>query len=204
MIELVIFDLDGVLVDACEWHRVALNKALIEISGIEIRLDEHYTTFNGIPTKQKLKILSEQGVVKAKDHTKISKRKQEITVDLIKKNCILDKTKIDLVTALKKKGIKTACFTNSIRKTAELMLSECGILELLDYVVTNEDVLSPKPNCEGYLKVLSYFNISKNNVIVIEDSPKGYAAAVSAKCPVVVVLNAKGVNTTLFESMGVL
>ena len=36
MLELVIFDLDGVLVDACEWHRVALNEALQEVCQYEI------------------------------------------------------------------------------------------------------------------------------------------------------------------------
>ena len=204
MTSLVIFDLDGVLVDACEWHRVALNKALQEICGTEISLDDHYTTLNGLHTKEKLKIITSQGIVAAEDHAKISDRKQEITVELIKEKCPAEQTKIELITALKNKGISVACFTNSIRKTAELMLRNCGVLELLDYVVTNEDVSVPKPSSEGYLKVVSHFNVSKNNVIIIEDSPKGYAAAVSARCPVVVVINAEGVNVALFESLGVL
>ena len=51
MKKLIIFDLDGVLVDACEWHRVALNKALKEVSNYEISLQDHYSTFNGIPTR---------------------------------------------------------------------------------------------------------------------------------------------------------
>ena len=54
MIELVIFDLDGVLVNACEWHRVALNEALIDVCDYEISLQDHYSTFNGIPTKKSL------------------------------------------------------------------------------------------------------------------------------------------------------
>ena len=41
MIKLVVFDLDGVLVDACEWHRVALNKALKALCDYEISLEEH-------------------------------------------------------------------------------------------------------------------------------------------------------------------
>ena len=44
--KLVIFDLDGVLVDACEWHRVALNEALKEVCNYEISLEDHYGEFN--------------------------------------------------------------------------------------------------------------------------------------------------------------
>ena len=57
--KLVIFDLDGVLVDACEWHRIALNEALKKACDYEISLEDHYSTFNGIPTRVKLEKLTE-------------------------------------------------------------------------------------------------------------------------------------------------
>jgi len=56
--DMVIFDLDGVLVDACEWHRIALNEALEEICGYKISLEDHYKIYNGIPTRKKLEILT--------------------------------------------------------------------------------------------------------------------------------------------------
>ena len=49
MIKIIIFDLDGVLVDACEWHRLSLNAALKEIANFEISVDDHYANFNGLP-----------------------------------------------------------------------------------------------------------------------------------------------------------
>ena len=58
-IKLVIFDLDGVLVDACEWHRAALNEALYEVCNYKISMDDHHSVFNGIPTKVKLQKLTE-------------------------------------------------------------------------------------------------------------------------------------------------
>ena len=67
MIKLVIFDLDGVLVNACEWHRVALNEALRDVCNYEISLEDHYSTFNGIPTKKKLDILKECGIIREED-----------------------------------------------------------------------------------------------------------------------------------------
>ena len=55
--------MDGVLVDACEWHRIALNKALLEICNYEISLEEHFKEFNGIPTKIKLKKLADKKII---------------------------------------------------------------------------------------------------------------------------------------------
>ena len=54
-VKLVIFDMDGVLVDACDWHKGALNKALLELCNYQISEKDHYSIFNGLPTKTKLK-----------------------------------------------------------------------------------------------------------------------------------------------------
>ena len=66
-IKAVIFDMDGVLIDAKEWHYQALNKALA-IVGEEIELSEHQSTFDGLPTKSKLDLLSESGRLPLKLH----------------------------------------------------------------------------------------------------------------------------------------
>ena len=55
-IKAVIFDLDGVLLDAREWHYEALNKAL-DLFGLEITVNEHLEYFDGLPTKVKLQKL---------------------------------------------------------------------------------------------------------------------------------------------------
>ncbi len=50
MIKCILYDLDGVLVDATEWHYESLNYALKDVAGFIIKRDEHISTFNGIPT----------------------------------------------------------------------------------------------------------------------------------------------------------
>jgi len=134
--------MDGVLVDACEWHKDALNTALLELCNYEISEEEHYSVFNGLPTKTKLQKLSELGVVSKdeKIHKQINNLKQEKTIEIIQEKAQYDKSKVDLVLWLKSRNIKVACFTNSIRKTAELMLDKAGVLSKLDLLVTNQDV----------------------------------------------------------------
>jgi beta-phosphoglucomutase-like phosphatase (HAD superfamily) len=196
-LKLVIFDMDGVLVDACDWHKDAFNQALEELCGYKISDEEHYSEFNGLPTKTKLAKLAEKGIVKEdkKLHKEINNLKQENTIRIIEESCAYDNSKVNLVSWLKLKGIKVACFTNSIRKTAELMLDKCGVLSELDLLVTNQDVKEPKPSPEGYLKVLKHYNISPQDAMIVEDSPKGIKAATAAGCKIMKVDNATQVYT---------
>ena len=198
---LVIFDLDGVLIDACEWHRLALNEALKEICNYEISIEDHHNTYNGIPTKVKLQQLSEKGIVSYGLHNEIFMLKQEKTISLIDKHAKKNQEKIELMQYLKNKNILLACFTNSIQETAYLMLKKTGIYDMFEMIVTNEDVTVPKPNPEGYIKVLNSLNISYDNAIIVEDSPKGKKAAYASGCHVLEVVNAKEVNIDLFKGV---
>jgi HAD superfamily hydrolase (TIGR01509 family) len=199
--KLVIFDLDGVLTDACEWHRIALNMALEEIAGLSITLEDHHTTFNGIPTKKKLSILADQGAVDKKDFDTIFSLKQKNTIKLINEQASHRPEKVEMVEELRKRGIHVACFTNSIRETAELMLRKTGILHMLESVVTNEDVVNPKPDPEGYLRLVEEFNVLKKNVIIVEDSPKGLQAAWNSGCRVIQVKDPNEVSISLFKDI---
>ena len=198
-IKLVIFDLDGVLVDACEWHRQALNMSLLEVCNYKIPKKEHYRNFNGIPTKIKLKKLSEIGILKISDHKKVYDLKQKYTIDIIKKRAIKREEKIHMINKLKSLGIIVACFTNSIRKTANLMLEKTGILDLFDFTLTNEDVCFPKPDPEGYNFLVNKFNCFPEEVIIVEDSPKGLEAARSSLCNIIQVKNPEEVNFEIFK-----
>ena len=199
MIKLVIFDLDGVLVDACEWHRIALNRALKEVCNYEISLEEHYKDYNGIPTKIKLNKLFQKGLIKDGDFALIEELKQRYTIELINETAKNRQEKIELLNLLKNKKIKIACYTNSIRQTAELMLSKTGILHFFDLILTNQDVEASKPNPQGYNKIIDLFNVSLNETIIVEDSPKGYEAAYLSGAKVFKVNDQEQVNINLFK-----
>ncbi|WP_185022353.1 HAD hydrolase-like protein, partial [Pseudomonas fluorescens] len=57
MIKAVIFDMDGVLIEAKDWHYDALNKAL-NLFGYNISRHDHLTSYDGLPTAHKLEMLS--------------------------------------------------------------------------------------------------------------------------------------------------
>lgn len=193
--KLVIFDLDGVLVDACEWHRCALNEALAEICDYQIPLTDHYAEYNGIPTKVKLQKLADRGFISRKDFESIERLKQEKTMQIISSKAVIKEEKVEMMQQLKKRGIKIACFTNSIRMTAELMLKKTGVYEYLDLLLTNQDVTAPKPDPEGYIKCMRHFSVSSDQCLIVEDSPKGIESAKRSGAHVFVVHSPHDVDT---------
>ena len=85
MIKAIIFDLDGVLVDTKKIHFEALNSALKKFKYNEISFEDHVKIFDGLPTNEKLKILSKKNNLPKKDFSKINKFKQKITSEILKK-----------------------------------------------------------------------------------------------------------------------
>ena len=86
MIKVIIFDLDGVLVDTKMIHFEALNLSLKKYGYEEISIDDHVKVFDGLPTNEKLKILNKKDKLPIKNFSKINKYKQKITANLLKKN----------------------------------------------------------------------------------------------------------------------
>jgi beta-phosphoglucomutase len=196
MIKAILYDLDGVLVDATEWHYESLNAALKEVSGFELSRLEHISTFNGLPTNKKLEMLYEQNRVKKEDFEAIWKLKQKKTNEIIKKTASLDETKKRLHEGTK--AFKKICVTNSIRQTALLMLEKTCQLSFMDHVISNEDVNNPKPDPEGYLKAIQYLQLQPNECMIVEDAPKGIEAAKKSNAHVYEV---KGYHDVTLENV---
>jgi len=175
MIKAILYDLDGVLVDATEWHYESLNIALKEVAGFIIERDEHISTFNGIPTKKKMEILNEQNRLSLNLFQEVWDKKQEKTKEVIERSASIDQNKIRLHNNTK--NMKKACITNSIRETAMLMLEKTGQLEFMDFVISNEDVTEPKPSPEGYNLAMKRLKLEPHECMIVEDAPKGIEAA---------------------------
>lgn len=175
--KLVLFDLDGVLVDAVKLHKDAFAQSVRKVSGVTIHDDFHESELNGLPTKTKLDLLVRRKIIKAEHVEPISDMKQSITMELIKADIKHDPQKVALIRALRADGIHVGCVTNSIRDSARLMLSKIGVLQDLELVISNQDIKSPKPHPEGYWCAMIHFGIMPADTLIVEDAPKGVEAA---------------------------
>lgn len=198
MIKAILYDLDGVLVDAVDIHKAAFATALKEITGITISDEEHLSTFNGLPTKRKLEILVGRGQLRADIIPFIERLKQEMTIAQINTYMYPAHGKIHLHKWAADNDIKVACVTNSIRQTASLMLERTGQLPYIQILITNQDVKAPKPDPEGYLKAMERLGVTPAETLIIEDSPKGIEAAKATGAKVMVV---SGPNEVTIENV---
>ena len=183
MIKAIFFDLDGVLVDACDWHYHSLNDALDHYKGFKISYDDHIDKYNGLPTSVKLDMLG----ISEEEKESIWRMKQDRTLENIKMYGSVDKYKIRMLNKLKEENYKLVCVTNSIRETATQMLKSTGQLELFDFLITNEDVNNNKPHPDCYILAMNMLGISKEECLIVEDSPKGKKAAYASGAKVLEV-----------------
>lgn len=178
-IKAVLFDLDGVLIDATEWHYEALNRALA-MFGYNITRYEHLACYNGLPTKRKLEMLSVEKGLPRGLHDLINRVKQVFTREEILASCWPAFDKEYLMSRLRRDGYRMAVCSNAIRDSVELMLGRAGLLDYFDFVISNEDVKRAKPHPEIYLTALERLGLRPEQVVVVEDAPHGIEAARAA------------------------
>ena len=193
MIKLIIFDLDGVLVDIKNLHFNALNKALGR--KYEINWDEHLSLYDGLKTKQKLKMISETKGLPIEEHENVWVIKQENTLKELS-NLKIDQNLIETMQQLISQSYKLAVCSNSIRKTVLTALSKIGIIEFFDIIFSNQDVKNPKPHPEIYWKAISNMGFLPEETLIVEDSPYGLLAAARSKSHVMRVKTPKDVTYT--------
>lgn len=197
MIKLVIFDLDGVLIDAKNIHYDALNQALGE--KYSISWSEHLSIFDGLKTNQKLEMLTRTKNLPVELHESIWLKKQQITLSKLKEIRPASLL-VECFEQLVSQGYKIAVCSNSIRKTVLTVLSKLGLIEYVDLILSNEDVINSKPHPEMYWSAISKMSVLPEETLIVEDSPYGLLAASRAKAHILRVKNANEVSWSIISS----
>ena len=192
-IKAIIFDMDGVLIDAKDWHYEALNKALA-IFGLTISRHDHLVTFDGLSTSQKLKMLSRTHVLPESLHSFINEMKQQYTMDITYQLCKPVFHHQYALSKLKENGFKLAVASNSIRNTVKVMMERSSLTEYLDFYLSNQDVNNGKPDPEIYNKAIEKLNLKPEECLIVEDNENGLKAAYASGANVLKVETVDDVN----------
>jgi HAD superfamily hydrolase (TIGR01509 family) len=191
MKKLIIFDLDGVLVEAKNIHFDALNEALGEQYAIE--WNEHLSKYDGLKTNQKLEMLTKEKGLPVEMYTKVWDEKQKLTLQKLR-DLKQSSQLIECMERLSSEGYKLAVCSNSIRRTVLTVLSKLGIIEYFDLILSNEDVKTSKPHPEIYWKAMSMLGVLPEETMIVEDSPFGLLAASRSKASIMRVVSPKEVS----------
>ena len=192
MTKLVIFDLDGVLIDSKDYHYDALNEALGE--EYAITREEHVSTYDGLPTTAKLELLSKNKGLPADRYDEIWRAKQENTLHIFKTKVDKDYELMGYFQQLVDEGYKVAVASNSIRNTVKIILLRLGLLEFVDIYVSNEDVVRNKPFPSMYWKCMMALGALPDDTVILEDSHIGRQGALDSKCHLVPIENRSDLN----------
>ena len=195
MIKLVVFDLDGVLIDSKQTHYEALNRALG--SEYAITIEEHLSTYDGLPTRSKLNMLSERKGLPTDCHAEIARAKQKHTVEILKETVQPRQDFVDMCREIKDRGYTLACASNAVRDTVKMSLLQLGIIEYFDFWYSNEDVYRPKPHFEMYFECMLKADAKPNETLIIEDSHIGRQAVLDAGAHLLAVADTHDVSLAI-------
>lgn len=176
--KLAIFDLDGTLFDTKDVNYNAYQNA-IRMAEIDVKIDydDFCKLYNGKNYREFLpKIIPNISEEQLKKIHNFKKNIYQEHLDKAKKNDLL----FSMIEEIKEK-FYISIVTNASKKNVKDILEKFSVKNLFDLLITQEDVKNPKPSAEGFLKVMNYFNISKENTIIFEDSEIGIQAANKAE-----------------------
>jgi len=184
MIQAVIFDLDGVIVDTAHYHFLAWKRLAKELG---IDFTEHDNEqLKGVSRMRSLDIILELGNLRLsqEEMERLAVKKNQWFVEYImamKPDEIFHGVK-ELIREIRSRGMKVALASSS--KNAETVLNLLSIKNYFDVIVDGTMIKHSKPDPEIFLQAAAKLNIPPVNCLVFEDAEAGVAAAVAAgmKC----------------------
>lgn len=183
MKKLALFDLDGTLFNTNEVNYHAYSEALKE-KGFDI----DYTYYSNYCNGRHYKIFIPEIVNNDEEIVEyVHQRKKALY------SSYLDKAKVNthlfnIIESLKE-TYHIGLVTTASKKNTYDILGYYNKLELFDLILTSDDIKNPKPNPEGYLKAIKYFNVKPDDTIIFEDSDVGIQAAKSTGSTVLIINN---------------
>jgi len=172
----VIFDMDGTIVDLVDFHYNTLNESLLNLNFSPIPLAEHVKLYNGLTTKEKLKKIGFDDI----QIININNEKQKLTVSKLNNLDLYDPSIEEIFKFLSSNKFKVGIATNSVRNTVDIVVDKMKLKQYCHTILSNENVMYPKPNPEIYLSICKEWGMFPNEVVGVEDGIYGKESVIRA------------------------
>lgn len=189
--QLVIFDMNGLIVDDESFQLQAYNEILKQYN-VHVSEDEWVSTYVGHRSAEILRQIMEMHHVGAVyDIVHLVREKNELYRTLIAIH-VIDSVRpgvLDLIDFLKTREQKLAVATSASQEEVDSILGCLGVKDEFDVIICGDEVTKPKPDPEIYLTVSKKMGVEPNECVVFEDTEVGVHSAVSAGMKCIAVPN---------------
>ncbi|HEY4964452.1 MAG TPA: HAD family phosphatase [Candidatus Saccharimonadales bacterium] len=202
MIEAVIFDMDGVLIDSIASVYRVKSKILKDDYDIDIVSvpDPHNEAHKGGSITTLLTAVQESTGVHIDESEFTDKIVTSVYNDLKENHVSADPDLLDLLNDLKSRNIPMAVATSASRQSTNNKLRILGLDDFFDEVITTDDIKEHKPHPESYLAALQRLGASPAKSIVFEDSAAGIQAGNAAGAKVIGITKYNSDKSTLVNT----
>jgi len=174
---LVIFDMDGLMVDTEILHFAAWKSVLNEV-GIDYQKEIFRLTIGR--TKSDTDMILKQCYGEEIDINDLHTKKSRLIESMLSERVDVKPGLYELFDYLEIHGMKKVVATSSPKKLAEYILDKINVLTRIDGLITEDDIVCGKPDPEIFLKALNFANAKAGSAIILEDSKYGLMSAVQA------------------------
>ncbi len=191
MIEAIIFDMDGVLVDSEPIH-IEIEKQQFLLNHVEISEEEHQK-YMGTASDVMWRTIAERHQIKLPVEELIEQNRTESIRFFSEINEIpVMPGLIELLEKLQQKAYPMAVASSSFPEIIDIILEKTNLKKYFQVIVSGEEAGKSKPEPDVFLLAARKLNIKPENCLVIEDSRNGIAAA-----------HAAGMSCVAYQSPGV-
>ena len=177
MLELVVFDVDGLMLDTESVWKEAFDKAGNKY-GIPGLGDTLFPSLIGKRLEDEQELLDH--LLPGDIQESLLNDWRQMGLSSLEKEVPVKPALYEMLDFLEQHHIKKAVATTTRRELTEERLKKIGVYNRFDYVLCGDEVTKRKPDPEIYLSVLHKMNTKAENAIVLEDSSVGVEAAYRA------------------------
>ncbi len=203
MLQMVVFDFDGVIADTEPVHFELTCEALAD-EGIDLSWQQYCEKYLAYDDRELFThvLVDNRRQAEKKKISELMERKRGNFARHIKDNCVIFPGVNELLAALKEGGISCSLCSGSFVSEIELVLRSSGLRDYFGIIVGADDVSASKPDPEGYRLIVSKANeqfensakIAPEQCVAIEDSIGGIKAAKGAGLKCLAVTNSYAVE----------